>query len=152
MRTRLYIALIDRLKELTDVQGKPIFRHFDLWNRQVEFLEDERPFALPAIFIEFPHIDWGAPMQGVKRATLPIALHIVSEYRGDTNDGSLYQTDALHRLALLDEVAEHLYNWRLSGDNVTIQQTHHTGSDTNHDHGEIIEDIEQFACTVISKA
>ena len=152
MRSRLYTALVAKLKEYIHHDGTPIINHFDLWNRQVEFLDDETPFALPAIFVEFPHVDWAPPIQTIQRATIPITLHIVTEYKGSESDGSRYQADALERLNIVDGLASHLYNWRFSGDSFTVQQTHRTASDTNHDHGEIIEDIESFSCTVINHA
>ena len=149
MRTQLYTALIDKLKEYTNDDGTPVFRHFGLWNRQTDFLEDEVPFALPAVFIEFGRIEWGAPIQAAQRATLPFILHVATEYSGDESDNSLYQAEALKRLGIVDGLGDHLNNWRLSSEHFTIQQTYRTASDTNHDHGEIIEDIESFASTVI---
>lgn len=148
MRTQLYTALIDKLKEYTGSDGTPIFRHFDLWNRQVDFLEDEAPFDLPAIFIEFPHIEWKSPMQGVQRAEIPVVLHVATEYKGSESDGSIYQSAALERLNIVDGLARHLFNWRYSDASFAVHQTCRTASDTNHDHAEIIEDIEQFSCVV----
>ena len=53
MRRFLYLSLIERLKQLTDRDGKPVIRTFDLWNEQISFLEQEEPFDVPAVFIEF---------------------------------------------------------------------------------------------------
>ena len=152
MRSRLYTALVAKLKEYIHSDGTPIIRHYDLWNRQVEFLDDETPFALPAIFIEFPRVEWATPTQSIQRATVPIVLHVVSQYSGSESDGSRYQANALERLNIVDGLAEHLYNWRFTGDGFSVQQTSRTASDTNHDHGELIEDIESFTCTVINHA
>lgn len=52
MRTFLYTSLTDHLKKLTDLEGEQLIKHIDLWNEQVEFIEQETPFATPAIFIE----------------------------------------------------------------------------------------------------
>ena len=148
MRSQLYTALIEKLKGYTGDDGTPVIRHYDLWNRQVEFLEDETPFELPAIFIEFPHIEWKTPTQGVQRAEVPVILHIATEYKGSEADGSNNQSAALERLNLVDGLARHLFNWRYSDDTFAVHQTHRTASDTNHDHGEIIEDIEQFSMVI----
>ena len=48
MRRFLYLSLIERLKQLTDRDGKPVIRTFDLWNEQISFLEQEEPFDAPA--------------------------------------------------------------------------------------------------------
>lgn len=53
MRRMLYLGLTEALKELRDESGQPLIRHIDLWNEQVEFIEQEEPFDTPAVFIEF---------------------------------------------------------------------------------------------------
>ena len=44
MRRMLYLGLTEALKELKDESGQPLIRHIDLWNEQVEFIEQEEPF------------------------------------------------------------------------------------------------------------
>ena len=46
MRRMLYLGLTEALKELKDDGGQPLIRHIDLWNEQVEFIEQER--SVPA--------------------------------------------------------------------------------------------------------
>jgi len=56
MKKQLYLDIKNRLKTITDSTGNQLFQHFDLWNRQVEFIEQETPFTCPAVFVEFmPH-------------------------------------------------------------------------------------------------
>ena len=43
MRTFLYTSITDHLKKLLDSEGKPLIQHIDLWNEQVEFIEQETP-------------------------------------------------------------------------------------------------------------
>ena len=149
MRANIYKALVDKLKAYTDAEGNQVFKHFDLWNEQVEFIEDETPFDTPAVFIEFQTINWGDTMQKVQRGSLPLRLHIVTEWKGSTNDGSIYQEQALKRLDLVDGLASHLFNWRHDRDGVNIQRMQRSASYTNHNHGELVEDIEDFTCTVL---
>ena len=47
MRKELYKALCERLKTVDNV------KHIDLWNNNVEFIEQESAWQRPAVFIEF---------------------------------------------------------------------------------------------------
>ena len=77
MRHFLYLSLIERLKQLTDPAGEPVIKTFDLWNEQVEFVEQEEVFDTPAVFIEFLPVKWTNLGGGVQRAEATIRLHIV---------------------------------------------------------------------------
>lgn len=149
MRADIYKALVEKLKEYADAEGNQVFKHFDLWNEQVEFVEDETPFDTPAVFIEFQTINWTDTMQHVQRGKLPVRLHVVTEWKGATNDGSRYQDQSLERLEMVDGLAKHLFNWRHDMGGVNIQQMQRTTSYTNHNHGELVEDIEDYACTAL---
>lgn len=37
---------------------------FDLWNEQVKRLKEQRPFGVPAVFVEFCPIVWGQSGKG----------------------------------------------------------------------------------------
>ena len=149
MRADIYKALVEKLKEYTDAEGNQVFKHFDLWNEQVDFIEDETPFETPAVFVEFQTINWGDTMQRVQRGTLPLRLHVVSEWKGASNDGSIYQDEALKRLDLLDGMANHIFDWRYDKNGINVQRMQRKSSHTNHNHGELVEDIEDFSCIVL---
>ena len=149
MRANIYKALVAKLKEYTDAEGSPIFKHFALWNEQVDFVEDEEPFPTPAVFVEFRSINWSDTIQNIQRGTCPVRLHVVTEWKGSDSEGSLQQEDALKRLTIVDGMAAHLYNWSNNDDAVNIQRMQRTASHTNHNHGELVEDIEDFTCTVM---
>ena len=78
MRKFLYLSLIDRLKQLTDKTGDPAIKTFDLWNEQVDFIEQEEVFDTPAAFIEFMPVKWGNLGGATQRAEVTIRLHIVT--------------------------------------------------------------------------
>lgn len=149
MRANIYKSLVAKLKEYTDAEGNQVFKHFDLWNEQVEFIEDETPFEVPAVFIEFRGITWSDTMQNVQRAQFPVRLHVVTEWKGSECEGSLYQDKALERLDIVDGLAKHLFNWRHQEGTTDIQRMQRSASYTNHNHGELVEDIEDFTCTVL---
>lgn len=99
MRRFLYLSLIERLKQLTDRDGKPVIRTFDLWNEQISFLEQEEPFDAPAVFIEFRPVKWTGG--GTQTADVTLRLHIVTPWKGSSREGGGFQQQALERFDLL---------------------------------------------------
>ena len=53
MRKELFNAI--KAKLASDV---PEVQHIDLWNHNVEFVEQEEGWARPAVFVEFGKIEW----------------------------------------------------------------------------------------------
>ena len=149
MRRFLYLSLIERLKQLTDRDGKPVIRTFDLWNEQISFLEQEEPFDAPAVFIEFRPVNWTGG--GTQTADVTLRLHIVTPWKGSSREGGGFQQQALERFDLLDRMDRHLFN--LSGDdgNISFSLFRRTGSSTNHNHEELVEDVTDFTCKVIDR-
>ena len=39
----------------------PEVKHVDLWNHNVEFIEQETPWERPAVFVEFGEVVWDGP-------------------------------------------------------------------------------------------
>lgn len=144
MRKQLYLAVIERLKTIVNESGEPTLKHFDLWNQNVAFIEQESIFPMPAVFIEFLPIDWKTLGGGVQSATIGFRLHIVTATPGSAADGSTYQPDALQLFDLLDDVHHALSGFRGSH----FRQLQRTSSHTNHNHEELIESIESFSVNV----
>lgn len=134
MRKELYLKLIEALKGIG-------FKHFDLWNRQVEFLEEEVAFPMPAIFVEFGDIEW-SPVKGESVSGKgSVILHIVEPFTGSAADGSSNRDEVLETLDWSEKIQKALSG--LSGDNF-----HSLGlsvTKTNHDHADIIESIEVYS-------
>lgn len=148
MRKLIYLSLIDRLKRLTDEAGQPALRHFDLWNEQVEFIEQEEPFDTPAVFVEFRPVRWTTLGGLAQQADVDIRLHIVTRWKGSAKDGSVFQTDALERFAMLDRIDNALFNLQGADGGTSFCMFRRTGSSTNHNHDELVEDIADYACKV----
>lgn len=144
MRKQLYLAIIDRLKQIKDENGEPKIKHFDLWNEQVTFIEQEEPFDLPAVFIEFLPIQWRTANDGTQTAEVQFRLHIITPFKGAAGDGSMYQTEALELFDLLDNVNKVMF--KMSGD--YFRSTLRVRSDTNHNHEELIESLETYQVSV----
>lgn len=144
MRKKIYLALINQLKTIQDDAGTPVIKHFDLWNQNVEFMDQEQPAFFPLCFIEFMPIKWEHLSGGVRMATFTIRLHIVAQWLYPTEDGSDFQEKGLEYLDLLDDVNRVLHQF--SGDGFGSLSC--TKSITNHNHTGIIEDIEEFETCV----
>lgn len=144
MRKQLYLAVVERLKNITGESDEQVLKHFDLWNQNVAFIEQEAIFAMPAVFIEFLPIDWKSLGGGVQSAIIQFRLHLVTATPGSAADGSAFQPDALQLFDLLDSVHRSLSGFR----GPHFRQLQRVSSHTNHNHEELIESIETFAVNV----
>lgn len=159
MRIRLYDAITARLAYVRTVEGVPVFldpkqtdktaqkppqaiKAFDLWNENVVQLTKQRPFEMPAVFIEFLPIVWSYAGRKAKHADVIVRLHIVTATLATPN--SPYKEQALYRLALIRAVDQALTNFsgavddRGLGFGTFVPQE----SDTDHNHEQVCEDIE----------
>ncbi|MBR3757932.1 MAG: hypothetical protein IKK62_05830 [Bacteroidaceae bacterium] len=135
MRKELYKALCDRLKSIGEI------KHFDLWNRNVEFIEQEALWERPAVFIEICPITW-EPKVGANamRGSGLVKLHIVTDWKGSAADGSLCQEEALSVFDYSRKIQECIDG--LTGEE--FHSLHLAETHTNHDHEEIVESIEVY--------
>ncbi len=131
MREELYNKIKSAIEAM---DGTPV-RHIDLWNRNIEFIEQESAWARPAVFIEFLPIKWNAIVPGVEyRGEVQVNLHVVTDWDGGEGMAAWRLTDAIHEaIAGMD------------GDG--FKELDLVASMTNHDHEEIVENIETYACT-----
>ncbi len=55
--------------------------HVRLWNNQLELLKtgEQIPFQFPAVFIDFPFIEWAQMGKGTQNSVLTIRIHICFE-------------------------------------------------------------------------
>lgn len=152
MRKELYIRLKNRLETLcvnaageyyerpegTNADDEPhsrAIRHIDLWNHNVEFLEQEAPWERPAVFVEFVPFKWNAVVPGVEYRAQPlINLHVVTDW--------VSQKDDIERFGLLDKIHEMLAG--MSGE--SFKELDIDSSSTNHNHEELVENIETYTC------
>lgn len=142
MRKELYKMLCERLKEV----GGGAIKYIDLWNHNVEFIEQEEGWARPAVFVEFRPIKWDAIVNGVEyRAEPEVALHVVTDWAGSVSEGSQFQEDSLAVFDLLDEI--HAALTCMEGE--TFKEFDLVESDTNQNHEDIVENIEVYRCVAI---
>ena len=89
VRKEIYEMIRERLKGLEGV------KHVDLWNHNVEFVEQEESWARPAVFVEFAPIQWSALVDGLEyRAEPEVRLHVVTDWAGgaDGDDAALEES------------------------------------------------------------
>lgn len=70
----------ERIKQMVEAGETPDYaiKHFGLWNRQVEFIEEEAHFPMPAVFIEFGRLAWRHQQGGLQDADLTVGLHVLT--------------------------------------------------------------------------
>lgn len=132
MRKQLYTAIKSRLLE------SGLIAHVDLWNQNTNFLEQEQAWALPAVFIEFGEIEWQPIKNKTFRCRASVLLHIVTEWN--------IEADTLDAFDLIDNVRAVLSQIENTTDFGNLQLS---GSQTNHNHEDLLESIEQYAYTGI---
>lgn len=137
----LYLAIVRALRDMAFWE----IRHFDLWNQNVLFIEEDTPWARPAVFVEFGTINWET-LKGqhiVQKGTGTVTLHIVTDWKGPTADGN---PDMSYVLSLNDMICDiDRTVCLLRGEsfrNINLLESH-----PNHNHEEIIETVEVFSVT-----
>ncbi|MDR3326921.1 MAG: hypothetical protein LBT04_02115 [Prevotellaceae bacterium] len=144
MRKQLYLDIKNHLKTVKNEFGDQLFLHFDLWNRQVEFIEQETPFGCPAVFVEFAPMVWRTMGNRVQECELTVTLHIVTEWFAGTADYSPTEHQALEFLQISDYVSAAMQNFSTTYMNGWMR----TQSVTNHDHERYVDNTESYKCNL----
>lgn len=125
-------------------------KHVDLWNNNVEFLEQEVAWDRPAVFVEFAPINWEPHQRGVSyRAEPLVKLHIVTDWVEslDTQSGEspLTDCDADSSVDLL-ELSEAIHGVIGCMDGEKFSRFDLVQTATNHNHEDIVESIDTYQC------
>lgn len=132
MKQELYNKIAQVLKEQCGIA------HVDLWNQNIEFLEQEANWARPAVFVEFEPVKWRALVTGVEyRAEPRVRLHVITDWTPDESG-----IDAAGSFELPELIHEKLAG--LSGEK--FAELDRVESHTNHNHEDIMESIEVYDC------
>lgn len=133
MRQDIYDSISRELQKMEDI------RHIDMWNRNVEFIEEESGWMRPAVFVEIMPVKWRCiePREDY-RSRVRVRLHIVTDWvsgsDGRPGTGEMFDLPARIHERLGGLSGERFYGLDLSE------------SVTNHDHGELLEMIEEYEC------
>ena len=120
-------------------------KHIDLWNHNVEFIEQEDQWERPAVFVEFLPIQWrqvktGSSISYTSRCRL--SLHVVTDWHGSSSADSDFREKSLEVFDLLTSI--HLCLRGMSGQSFNGLDL--VESLTNHNHDELLENIEVYEC------
>lgn len=128
-RLRLYTDIVIAMRnEVEEIKT------FDLWNRQVEFLQEDTAFECPALFVEFGAIQW---TQKYKETAMglegqgEVRLHLVTDWHA--------HDDGITAIQLSEKVFQTLLGMP-SVDDYELGFPSQTL--TNHGHEEVMESIE----------
>ena len=142
MRKKIYNSLSEAILALKDDKEQPLIKHIDLWNQNVDFYADFI-FPTPAVFLEFTDIRYSKVKDNRNQlADVDFSLHIVTDAPQSSAAGAYGQQASLEFLDLIEKI--NLAILPLDGDR--FENVIRTASQTNHDHGELMENIEQYSC------
>lgn len=129
MRQEIYSKIVDAIRE-----NVPEVKHIDLWNNNVTFIEMEEAWERPAVFVEFAPIGW-EPMVGrpAYKGKGRVLVHIVTDWDGQEKADECFK--------LGDKIAKIVSG--LKGDYFHGMEMLTTY--TNHNHDELVENIEELA-------
>ena len=162
----LYLAIEQKLMAIYEdqpagqIQAKPtpFFKHFDLWNQQVEFLEQETPFNTPAVFVEFDPINWKTTGKKLQETEITVKLHIVTPWYANTpaNTPSVQRTQALEYLTIPSRVLKAMQgiiitpeaNSKLGFSNTWTREQ----SIVNHNHEHYVDSVEVYKTHVFDRS
>jgi hypothetical protein len=141
MIAELYDKITTALRET----GAGLIRHIDLWNQNVEFIDQDDPWDRPAVFVEFGEIRWD-PLKGpvgVMRGKGEVLLHIVTDWKGSAAEGSPARDETLADY----ELANLIYEKMTGLQGTTFRNVNLSRTLINHNHQEILENIEVYNVT-----
>ena len=109
----------------------PEVRHIDLWNQNVEFVEEETAWERPAVFVEFGPIAWTPLTGGGLMGQGQVRVHVVTDWNEGGQEASWYLGGKIDRAL-----------YRSFGDRFKVMALVETA--TNHNHEELLESIDTF--------
>ena len=146
--SEFYLALMTRLLEDNDLG----IEHFDLWNNQLNPPKDEEeiPFNIPAVFLEYRPVDWSTMGNKQQQAEVTFNLIVVSESLVETssNETAADRNFGLQHLQLLDNIFAVLQGF--GGD--CFGSITRTGLNMDHNHDQLLVHVLSFRTRLIDKA
>lgn len=131
---------------MSDLVGDPV-AVIGMWSNQLDRLEQELAFELPAIFVEFEDIEWRQMQGGMHTADVGIRIHLITH----TDGANTYSIDnkMMERFVLIDRIVDILCDpsYRQSWEIMGITRFQHTGSYTTY-YGELMDNTERFVTRI----
>lgn len=122
----------------------PEVAYIDLWNQDVYYMEEGCEWQRPALFVEIGDITW-LPIKQDKhgrylKGSGDVRLHIVVDYDEDAYALSFDLGDKIWRA--LEQI---------TNDNATYSMDYPKASLTNHDHQQVLENIDVLGARYIKR-
>ena len=145
MRKAIFLAIADALCPENPADpnadtSKNIVPYVDLWNDQVNLLGGGTAFETPAVFVEFEQIDWKQQNAGARRGDIPVRLHIVTRAVAAHGVHDQRMGDVLAVFDLINAINAKMQGLRCEG----FAGFQLTTSATNHNHAELVENVERL--------
>nr|DAU81739.1 MAG TPA: hypothetical protein [Caudoviricetes sp.] len=145
MRKAIFLAIADALCPENPADpnadtSKNIVPYVDLWNDQVNLLGGSTAFETPAVFVEFEQIDWKQQNAGARRGDIPVRLHIVTRAVAAHGVHDQRMGDVLAVFDLINAINAKMQGLRGEG----FAGFQLTTSATNHNHAELVENVERL--------
>lgn len=145
MRKAIFLAIANALCPENPANtkadtSKNIVPYVDLWNDQVNLLGGGTAFETPAVFVEFEQIDWKQQNVGARRGDIPVRLHIVTRAVAHHGHHDRRMGEALAVFDLINDINAAMQGLRGNG----FAGFQLTTSATNHNHGELVENVERL--------
>lgn len=136
MRKEIYKMLCERLGNIPEI------KYIDLWNHNVEFIEQEDNWERPAVFVELCPINWEATVAGMRYVTeAKVNLHVVTDWIGSSAASSEQREESLQVFDLLEKIHTALAD--VDGEH--FREFDISNSTTNHNHEDILENVETYS-------
>lgn len=142
VRSRLYE---DIARHLLDSK---LVKQVDLYNDQFSHLDEESVIKYPCVLIEFSDISWRQLGQHAQQGEITINLHVATRSKGRTTIADRSTPPATEYLELLDDLHVAMRDLRLAYATTFTR----TASSTDHDHDDLIVNVETFRTVVIDEA
>lgn len=129
---KLFAEIYERLRSALREAG---IKHVDLWNHNVEFIEQETAWETPAVFVEFKPVFWNRLKEEIVRGDISVTLHIVTRWDGEADGAEeMWRTGDLVTAAVDGLSGESFNALRLAETQI------------NHNHEELVETLETYSC------
>lgn len=149
MRKAIFLAIADALCPANPADpkadtSKNIVPYVDLWNDQVNFLGGGSAFETPAVFVEFEEINWHQQNAGARRGDIAVRLHIVTRAVSAHGSHDSRMAEVLAVFDLINDINAAMQGLRSEG----FAGFQLTTSATNHNHAELVENVERLVTSV----
>lgn len=143
---QMMLDIGNRLKAIVSPSGKELIKTVDEWNNQWAYLDKEKPFEFPSVFVEFAQFPWRSIGGRVQMAVGTVNLHIGLRTAATSRHGNPQATTYYANARVVDAIYAALSGW--GSETGYMGSWSRTNSQRDHNHDDIIAHIETYRFTV----